>query len=331
MKIGPYTLTNNLVLSPMAGITDRPFRQICRELGAGLAVSEMTASNPALRNHRRTLLKLDHSGEDEPRVVQIVGTNPEQLAEAAVFNQKNGAQIIDINMGCPAKKVCNVAAGSALLRDEPLVNNILKAVVSAVDIPVTLKIRTGWDPLNKNAPTIAKIAEQAGIQSLAIHGRTRACKYNGNAEFDTIKSVKKSIKIPVFANGDITTPQRALEVLDYTNADGLLIGRGAQGNPWIFREIAHYLKTGEKLAPPNLDEIRETISRHLAHLHQFYGDTMGVRIARKHIAWYFKQIDQSLLPLVKESFSIQEPQLQLDFMNKIFHTLSKKNNTQHEF
>ena len=272
MKIGPYTLTNNLVLSPMAGITDRPFRQICRELGAGLAVSEMTASNPALRNHRRTLLKLDHSGEDEPRVVQIVGTNPEQLAEAAVFNQKNGAQIIDINMGCPAKKVCNVAAGSALLRDEPLVNNILNAVVSAVDIPVTLKIRTGWDPLNKNAPTIAKIAEQAGIQSLAIHGRTRACKYNGNAEFDTIKSVKKSIKIPVFANGDITTPQRALEVLDYTNADGLLIGRGAQGNPWIFREIAHYLKTGEKLAPPNLDEIRETISRHLAHLHQFYGD-----------------------------------------------------------
>ena len=331
MKIGPYTLTNNLVLSPMAGITDRPFRQICRELGAGLAVSEMTASNPALRNHRRTLLKLDHSGEDEPRVVQIVGTNPEQLAEAAVFNQKNGAQIIDINMGCPAKKVCNVAAGSALLRDEPLVNNILNAVVSAVDIPVTLKIRTGWDPLNKNAPTIAKIAEQAGIQSLAIHGRTRACKYNGNAEFDTIKSVKKSIKIPVFANGDITTPQRALEVLDYTNADGLLIGRGAQGNPWIFREIAHYLKTGEKLAPPNLDEIRETISRHLAHLHQFYGDTMGVRIARKHIAWYFKKIDQSLLPLVKESFSIQEPQLQLDFMNKIFHTLSKKNNTQHEF
>ncbi len=278
MKIGPYTLTNNLVLSPMAGITDRPFRQICRELGAGLAVSEMTASNPALRNHRRTLLKLDHSGEDEPRVVQIVGTNPEQLAEAAVFNQKNGAQIIDINMGCPAKKVCNVAAGSALLRDEPLVNNILNAVVSAVDIPVTLKIRTGWDPLNKNAPTIAKIAEQAGIQSLAIHGRTRACKYNGNAEFDTIKSVKKSIKIPVFANGDITTPQRALEVLDYTNADGLLIGRGAQGNPWIFREIAHYLKTGEKLAPPNLDEIRETISRHLAHLHQFYGDTMGLEL-----------------------------------------------------
>ena len=331
MKIGPYTLTNNLVLSPMAGITDRPFRQICRELGAGLAVSEMTASNPALRNHRRTLLKLDHSGEDEPRVVQIVGTHPEQMAEAAVFNQENGAQIIDINMGCPAKKVCNVAAGSALLRDEPLVNNILNAVVSAVDIPVTLKIRTGWDPLNKNAPTIAKIAEQAGIQSLAIHGRTRACRYNGNAEFDTIKSVKKSIKIPVFANGDITTPQRALEVLDYTNADGLLIGRGAQGNPWIFREIAHYLKTGEKLAPPNLDEIRETITRHLAHLHQFYGDTMGVRIARKHIAWYFKQIDQSLLPLVKESFSIQEPQLQLDFMNKIFHTLSKKNNTQHEF
>lgn len=325
MKIGPYTLSNNLVLSPMAGITDRPFRQICRELGAGLAVSEMTASNPALRNHRRTLLKLDHSGEDEPRVVQIVGTNPEQMAEAALFNQSNGAQIIDINMGCPAKKVCNVAAGSALLRDEPLVNDILKSVVAAVDIPVTLKIRTGWDPLNKNAPTIGKIAEQAGIQSLAIHGRTRACKYNGNAEFDTIKLVKKSISIPVFANGDINSPQKALEVLSHTNADGLLIGRGAQGRPWIFREIEHFLKTGQTLAPPDIDEIKQIITHHIIQLHQFYGDIMGVRIARKHIAWYFKQLDSSLLPLVKESFSIQEPQQQLDFMDKIFHALTKTN------
>ncbi|MBV1875728.1 MAG: tRNA dihydrouridine synthase DusB [Cycloclasticus sp.] len=323
MKIGPYTLSNNLVLSPMAGITDRPFRQICRELGAGLAVSEMTASNPALRKHRRTLLKLDHTGEDGPRSVQIVGTNPQQMAEAAVFNQSNGAQIIDINMGCPAKKVCNVAAGSALLRDEPLVKDILESVVSAVDIPVTLKIRTGWDPLNKNAPTIAKIAEQAGIQALAIHGRTRACKYNGNAEFDTIKIIKKSVSINVFANGDITSPQRALEVLDHTNADGLLIGRGAQGRPWIFREIDHFLKTGDILAPPNIDEIKQVVTRHIIQLHQFYGDIMGVRIARKHIAWYFKHLDASLLPLVKKSFSIQEPQLQLDFMDNIFHAFTK--------
>ncbi|ATI02567.1 MAG: tRNA-dihydrouridine synthase B [Cycloclasticus pugetii] len=327
MKIGPYTLSNNLVLSPMAGITDRPFRQLCRELGAGLAVSEMTASNPALRKHRRTLLKLDHNGENEPRSVQIVGTNPKQMAEAALFNQANGAQIIDINMGCPAKKVCNVAAGSALLRDEPLVEEILKSVVSAVHIPVTLKIRTGWDPLSKNAPTIAKIAEQAGIQALAIHGRTRACKYDGNAEFDTIKLVKQSINIPVFANGDITTPQRARDVLHHTNADGLLIGRGAQGRPWIFREIDHFLKTGETLAPPDFEEIRQVVIRHITQLHQFYGDIMGVRIARKHIAWYFKHLDTSLLPLVKKSFSIQEPQQQLDFMDKIFHALTQ---TQHQ-
>ncbi|MEO1889715.1 MAG: tRNA dihydrouridine synthase DusB [Cycloclasticus sp.] len=318
MKIGPYTLSNNLILSPMAGITDRPFRQLCRELGAGLAVSEMTASNPALRNHRRTLLKLDHTGEDEPRSVQIVGTNPQQMAEAAQFNQSNGAQIIDINMGCPAKKVCNVAAGSALLRDEPLVKQILDAVVCAVDIPVTLKIRTGWDPLNKNAPTIAKIAEQSGIQALAIHGRTRECKYNGNAEFDTIKLVKQSISIPVFANGDISTPQRAQEVLDHTGADGLLIGRGAQGRPWIFREIDHFLKTGRTLAPPRIEEIKAIITRHIIQLHEFYGDIMGVRIARKHIAWYFKHLDVSLLPLVKESFSLQEPEQQLNFMDRIF-------------
>ena len=326
MKIGPYTLKNNLILSPMAGITDRPFRQICRDLGAGLAVSEMTASNPNLRHHRRTLLKLDHSGEDEPRSVQIVGTNPEQMAEAALFNQSNGAQIIDINMGCPAKKVCNVAAGSALLRNESLVKEILETVVSAVEIPVTLKIRTGWDPLNKNAPTIAKIAEQSGIQALAIHGRTRACKYNGKAEFDTIKLVKKSISIPVFANGDITSPQRALEVLDHTHADGLLIGRGAQGRPWIFREVEHFIKTGENLAAPDISEIKSIIRQHIIQLHQFYGDIMGVRIARKHIAWYFNHLNPSLLPLVKKSFAIQEPQQQLDFIDKILQTHTKTTN-----
>ncbi|ORU92500.1 MAG: tRNA dihydrouridine synthase DusB [Cycloclasticus sp. symbiont of Bathymodiolus heckerae] len=323
MKIGPYTLSNNLILSPMAGITDRPFRQLCRELGAGLAVSEMTASNPALRNHRRTLLKLDHTGEQEPRSVQIVGTTPEQMAEAAQFNASNGAQIIDINMGCPAKKVCNVAAGSALLRNEPLVKSILEAVVSAVDIPVTLKIRTGWDPHNKNALTIAKIAEQAGIQALAIHGRTRECKYKGFAEFDTIKSVKQAINIPVLANGDITTPQRALEVLEHTNADGLLIGRGAQGRPWIFREIEHFLKTGNTLEAPTAKEVEHVIIRHISDLHQFYGEIMGVRIARKHIAWYFSHIDSSLMPLVKESFLLQEPQQQIDFITKVFNNNKK--------
>jgi len=326
MKIGPYTLNSHLILSPMAGITDRPFRQLCRELGAGLAVSEMTASNPALRNHRRTLLKLNHTGEQEPRSVQIVGTNPEQMAEAAQFNVSNGAQIIDINMGCPAKKVCHVAAGSALLRDEPLVKSILEAVVSAVNVPVTLKIRTGWDPLNKNAPTVAKIAEQAGIQALAIHGRTRECKYKGNAEFDTIRLVKQSVGIPVFANGDITTPQRASEVLDYTGADGLLIGRGAQGRPWIFREINHFLNTGVILNPPDMDEIQRIIIRHITELHAFYGEILGVKIARKHIAWYFNHIDASLMPLVKESFLLQEPKQQLDFMNKLFNTYTNKNN-----
>lgn len=325
MKIGPYTLSNNLVLSPMAGITDRPFRQLCREMGAGLAVSEMTASNPALRKHPRTQLKLDHQGEDGPRSVQIVGTNPSQMAEAALYNQGRGAHIIDINMGCPAKKVCNVAAGSALLRDEPLVKQILQAVVTAVDIPVTLKIRTGWDQQNKNAITIASIAEQAGIQALAVHGRTRACKYNGHAEYDTIKAIKKAVSIPIFANGDITSAEKAQQVLDYTSADGLLIGRGAQGRPWIFREIDYFLKTGQRLAPPNLDEIKTLINQHIIQLHQFYGDIMGVRIARKHIAWYFSHLDPSLLPRVKEGFALHEPQQQLDFMDTLFQTLNNKN------
>ncbi|ORU91116.1 MAG: tRNA dihydrouridine synthase DusB [Cycloclasticus sp. symbiont of Poecilosclerida sp. N] len=310
----------------MVGITDLPFRQLCRELGAGLAVSEMTTSNPALRNHRRTLLKLDHTGEQEPRCVQIVGTNPEQMAQAAKFNAANGAQIIDINMGCPAKKVCHVAAGSALLRDEPLVKRILESVVSAVSIPVTLKIRTGWDPLNKNAVTIANIAEQAGIQALAIHGRTRECKYKGNAEFETIKSVKKSIRIPVFANGDITTSQRASEVLDYTQADGLLIGRSAQGRPWIFREIDYFLKNGVLLDAPSSREIQDVMIRHISELHAFYGEIMGVKIARKHIAWYFTHIDSSLMPLVKKSFLFQEPAQQLDFIHHVFNQYIHKNN-----
>ncbi|PHS72362.1 MAG: tRNA dihydrouridine synthase DusB [Cycloclasticus sp.] len=323
MQIGPYILKNNLILSPMAGITDRPFRQLCREHGAGLAVSEMTASNPALRNNHRTQLKMDHAGEDEPRSVQIVGTNPSQMAEAAQYNQANGAQIIDINMGCPAKKVCNVAAGSALLRDENLVQEILQTVVSAVDIPVTLKIRTGWDRESKNAETIARIAEQAGIQALAIHGRTRACKYNGDAEFDTIKAVKKAVTIPVFANGDITTPERARDVLQQTGADGLLIGRGAQGKPWIFREIDCFLKTGQYLAAPTTPEIHSIIKKHLIQLHHFYGDVMGVKIARKHIRWYFNQLNGQFLTHIKECFLIQEPQQQLDFIDETFYALRK--------
>lgn len=321
MKIGPYTLKNNLVLAPMAGITDRPFRQICRELGAGLAVSEMTASNPSLRHHRRTILKLDHRGESEPRSVQIVGTNPQQMAEAAQFNQSNGAQIIDINMGCPAKKVCNVAAGSALLRDEPLVSEILRTIVAAVDIPVTLKIRTGWDTQNRNAVSIAQIAEQSGIQAIAVHGRTRACKYQGEAEFDTIRAVKKSVRIPVLANGDITSPEKALEVLNYTGADGLLIGRGAQGRPWIFQQIQHYITTGQQLPAPPIDQIKNIITQHILQLHVFYGDIMGVRIARKHLAWYFSLLDAALLPRVKASFSLQQPQQQIDFINNIFNDI----------
>jgi tRNA-dihydrouridine synthase B len=324
MKIGPYTLNNNLVLSPMAGITDRPFRQICRQLGAGLVVSEMTASNPLLINNPRTQLKRDHQGEKGPRSVQIVGTDPQQMAAAALYNQQAGAQIIDINMGCPAKKVCNVAAGSALLRDEPLVKDILTAVVSAVTIPVTLKIRTGWDTQNKNAVSIAHIAEHAGVVSLAIHGRTRACKYKGNAEFETIRSVKQAVSIPVLANGDITSPEKAQFVLEHTGADGLLIGRAAQGNPWIFREINHYLETGEQRAAPDLHERHSIINQHITLLHSFYGPVMGVKIARKHINWYLTNIDTSLQPTIKKTYTIDTPEEQLAFIDKVFYAL--KNN-----
>lgn len=323
MKIGPYTLSNNLILSPMAGITDRPFRQICRQLGAGMAVSEMTASNPLLIKNSRTQLKRNFQGESEPRSVQIVGTDPQQMADAAVHNQQAGAQIIDINMGCPAKKVCNVAAGSALLRDESLVQKILTAVVSAVDIPVTLKIRTGWDTDSKNAIAIADIAEQSGIAALAIHGRTRACKYKGDAEFDTIKAVKQAVRIPVLANGDITSPEKALFVLEHTGVDGLLIGRGAQGNPWIFREINHFLTTGSYLSPPSLQEVHTVITDHIKKLHDFYGPIMGVKIARKHINWYLTRIDSSLLPTIKKAYRIDEPEQQLAFINKVFFALKK--------
>lgn len=288
VAIGPYTLPNRLILAPMAGVTDRPFRLLCRRLGAGLAVSEMVIADSSLWHTRKSRLRLDHEGEPEPRSVQIAGGDPEMLAEAARLNAEQGAQIIDINMGCPAKKVCNKAAGSALMRDENLVAAILEAVVDAVDIPVTLKMRTGWNTDNRNAPRIARMAEVAGIQALAVHGRTRACAYRGEAEYDTIAEVKRAVSIPVFANGDITTPEQAKKVLSHTGADGLLIGRAAQGSPWIFREINHYLDTGEYLPSPELSEVRAILLDHLQGLHEFYGMPMGVRIARKHVGWYLQ-------------------------------------------
>lgn len=289
MRIGPYQLDNPLILAPMAGVTDRPFRQLCKELGAGLTVSEMIAANPELRNTRKSLQRSNHQGEPGIRSVQIAGAEPEMLAQAAQYNVQNGAEIIDINMGCPAKKVCKKAAGSALLQDPELVEDILNAVVSAVEVPVTLKIRTGWNHDNRNGVQIAQIAEQAGIQALAVHGRTRADKYLGNAEYDTIAAIKQSVSIPVVANGDITSPEKARFVLDYTGVDGLMIGRGAQGNPWIFREVWHYLQTGEKLAPPTWQEVRQILLGHINALHDFYGAVMGPRIARKHVSWYLQE------------------------------------------
>jgi tRNA-dihydrouridine synthase B len=288
MQIGPYTLKNNLFVAPMAGVTDQPFRQLCRRLGAGMAVSEMVSSNSLLWGSKKTLRRADHDGEDEPRSVQIVGADPGMMAQAARYNVDQGAQIIDINMGCPAKKICKVAAGSALLKDESLVSAILGSVVSAVDVPVTLKIRTGWDRENRNGVAIARLAEDLGIQALAVHGRTRACAYRGDAEYDTIAAIKAAVSIPVIANGDINSPEKAMKVLEYTGADGVMIGRAAQGRPWIFREIQHFLETGQHRAEPALEEIRATLLDHLNNLYAFYGEFTGVRVARKHISWYSK-------------------------------------------
>jgi len=288
MQIGPYKLANNLVLAPMAGITDRPYRQLCKRHGAGMAVSEMVSSNSLLWGSEKTRRRANHDGETEPRAVQIAGAVPGMMAEAARYNADQGAQIIDINMGCPAKKVCNVMAGSALLKDELLVAEILEAVVAAVDVPVTLKIRTGWDTSNRNGVAIARIAERCGIQALAVHGRTRACAYRGDAEYDTIAAIKRAVSIPVIANGDIRTPQQAKHVLDYTGADGVMIGRAAQGRPWIFNIIDHYLRTGKLLDDPPVPTIRDIMLEHLRALYDFYGEHVGVRIARKHISWYSK-------------------------------------------
>jgi tRNA-dihydrouridine synthase B len=286
-----FQLSNNLFVAPMAGVTDRPFRQLCKTLGAGFAVSEMVTSNSLLYGSAKTLRRANHAGEVDPISVQIAGADPAMMAQAAQYNVDHGAQIIDINMGCPAKKVCNVMAGSALMQNEMLVARILEAVVAAVpDTPVTLKFRTGWNRENKNAPTIARIAEQSGIRAVAIHGRTRADQYMGEAEYDTIAQVKSLVRIPVIANGDITTPQKAKFVLDTTGADGVMIGRAAQGRPWLFREIAHYLQTGATLPPPHVTEIHQVLRRHLADLYDFYGEETGVKIARKHISWYTKGI-----------------------------------------
>jgi tRNA-dihydrouridine synthase B len=273
----------------MAGVTDRPFRQLCREMGAGMAVSEMVSSNSLLWGSEKTKRRADHTGETEPRSVQIMGADPRLMAEAARYNVDNGAQIIDINMGCPAKKVCNVLAGSALLRDEKLVGEILDAVVAAVpEVPVTLKIRTGWDRANRNGIAIGRIAEAAGIQALAVHGRTRADAYTGEAEYETIAAIKAALGIPVIANGDITTPEKARHVLEVSGADAVMIGRAAQGRPWIFREVGHYLRTGERLPEPGLEEVRDILLGHLHNLYEFYGEYTGVRMARKHISWYSK-------------------------------------------
>ncbi len=272
----------------MAGVTDRPFRMLCKSMGAGMAVSEMVSSNSLLYGSEKTKRRANHEGEVDPISVQIVGADPKMLAQAAQYNVDEGAQIIDINMGCPAKKICNVMAGSALLQNEPLVATLLEAVVSAVSVPVTLKIRTGWDKSNRNAVSIAQIAEASGIQALAIHGRTRACAYTGDAEYDTIAAVKASVKIPVIANGDITTPEKVRDVLQHTGADAVMIGRAAQGRPWIFREISHYLSTGQHRAAPSVDEIQRVLLQHVHDLYAFYGEHTGLRVARKHISWYTK-------------------------------------------
>ncbi|MEY4368710.1 MAG: tRNA dihydrouridine synthase DusB [Pseudomonadota bacterium] len=290
MKIGPYQLRNNVFVAPMAGVTDRPFRQLCKEMGAGYAVSEMAASNPRLWATDKSTRRINHEGEMEPKAVQIAGADPQLLAEAARFNVSRGAQIIDINMGCPVKKVCNRWCGSALLRDEPLVAELLNAVVTAVDVPVTLKFRTGWDRDHKNALIIARIAEESGIAMLTLHGRTRADGYKGEAEYDTIAAVKAAVRIPVVANGDIDSPHKAAQVLRITGADAVMVGRAAQGRPWIFREIDHYLRTGELLESPAISEVRERMAQHLQAHYAFYGDYLGVRTARKHIGWYVRDL-----------------------------------------
>ena len=318
MKIGSYQLPNKLILAPMAGVTDWPFRQLCMQLGAGMVVSEMMSSNPEFRDTSKSLWRATHNDECTPRSVQIAGGEALMMAEAAKYNVDQGAQIIDINMGCPAKKVCKLDAGSALLKNELLVSQILDAVVNAVDVPVTLKIRTGWDPDNRNGIRIAQIAEQSGIAALAVHGRTRADRFNGDAEYETIKHIKETVRIPVIANGDINTAKKAKEVLDYTGADAVMLGRAAQGKPWIFREINHFLETSEQLAAPSNNEIKTIMLEHLDNLYSLYGNFMGVRIARKHVGWYLQE--QENLSNFRAQFNqIDNPQAQTIAINQLFN------------
>lgn len=319
ITLGSHTFTP-LVLAPMAGVTDRPFRQLCRQMGAGQVVSEMVASDSRLWNTSKSALRLDHSGEPGPIAVQIVGYDPAMMAEAARLNVERGAAIIDINMGCPAKKVCNRLAGSALMKDERLVAEILTAVVAAVDVPVTLKTRTGWDRDNRNGPAIARIAEDCGIRMLAIHGRTRADKYEGEAEYDTVAAIKQAVKIPVLANGDIRSPENAQKVLVHTGCDGIMIGRGAFGRPWIFREVQHFLSTRSFLPAPELAEVESIISGHLEALYAFYGDFSGLRFARKHFNWYCQYLPGG--DVVAKAFNrLETPAQQLLLVREFFGRL----------
>jgi tRNA-dihydrouridine synthase B len=319
LKIGPYTLASPFVLAPMAGVTDAPFRRICRHFGAGMTTSEMTTADTSLWQTAKSRHRLDLDLSAEPVAVQIAGSEPDQLAAAAVACVARGAQIIDINMGCPAKKVLKKLAGSALLRDERLVEKILLAVVAAVDVPVTLKIRTGWDTDSRNGVTIARIAEDCGVQALAIHGRTRACRYRGDAEYETIARIKSEISIPVIANGDITTLEKSLDVLRVTNADGLMIGRGAQGRPWVFRELRQRLNNETLLTPLEKNELRDTMLDHLNDLHRFYGNSTGVRMARKHLTWYCKSLlnaDDFRYRVVRVESASEQVRLTMEYFSR---------------
>ncbi|HKY69809.1 MAG TPA: tRNA dihydrouridine synthase DusB [Gammaproteobacteria bacterium] len=331
MKIGNHTFHNPVILAPMAGVTDRPFRQLCRQWGADLAVSEMVGANSLIHGSLKTKRRANHEGETRPCSVQIVGPNPKYLAQAAQMNEAEGAEIIDINMGCPAKKVCNSLSGSALLRDEKLVATILETVVKAVQIPVTLKMRTGWDSQTKNGVKIAKIAEACGIQALAVHGRTRNCFFKGEAEYDTIAEIKANVTIPVIANGDINSPQKAKDVLAHTGADGIMIGRAAQGRPWIFQEIQHYFKTGELLPPPPPGSIENLLMTHLQNLYQFYGEDTGVRMAVKHVSWYTKSLRNSAT--FRNNFNkLRNIDAQLEAIRNYFNPLKQQyENPQPEF
>jgi tRNA-dihydrouridine synthase B len=322
MQIGPHALRNNLLVAPMAGVTDRPFRKLCRRFGAGLAVSEMVTSRPELRQSARTQRRLDHEGEPAPVAVQIAGADPQMMADAARYNAGRGAQIIDINMGCPAKKVCNAAAGSALLRDEVLVGRILEAVVKAVDVPVTLKFRTGWDAQNRNALRVARIAEDSGIRMLTLHGRTRACGFTGRAEYETIRDVKRASRLPVVANGDIGSPEQARRVLEYTGADGIMIGRAAHGRPWIFREIAHYLATGRRHPRPLVREVHDAIVQHLHELYRLHGSDAGVKVARKHVHWYTRGLSGAA-EFRQELNRLETCEAQLAAVDRFFERLAQ--------